>query len=70
MLTYAGSAALALANALRMRIFAVDFPLLKLQVLDTVPSTEKNKMPIEGTTVVKKKKEYSSSKFARPYLVC
>jgi hypothetical protein len=54
MRTYAGSAALAGANTLRMRIFAVDFPQLKLTVLDTVPSTEKNKMQIEGTTVFKK----------------
>ena len=67
--TYAGSAALALANALRMRIFAVDFPQLKLTVLDTVPSTEKNKMPIEGTTVVKKKRG-APLKVALTHLVC
>jgi hypothetical protein len=52
-----------------MRIFAVDFPQLKLTVLDTVPSTEKNKMPIEGTTVVKKKRG-APLKVALTHLVC
>ena len=52
MASASNAASPAASNLLRMRIFPLDHPSFKLEVLDSLPSDDKNCLPVEGTALL------------------